>query len=279
VRETVNHCRQWIKVVNRKRIALLFIALACPTVLGAGRPLAKPGVAALATPAADTEPFSAALRGLLLRFLPATLYEASPNWGKMKRVVNGVKWTGKRINLKPELQYKEKNDGTWRKIRVAGDNLPQTLVLRVYNIRPVDAERFQFDLFLSVPVKVYFQQQMWESGLRLYDGTARARLRLNFWLTCEAGTRLDREDKLVPDLVVTLKVVKATFRWSEFHMEHAAGLGGDAAALIGDLVEKYITDWRPSLEREFIAKAEAAVLKAGQARELRLALGKWLGQH
>jgi hypothetical protein len=73
----------------------------------------------------DVNALAGTLRGLIVTHAPATLYEDAPGWGTTKRVANGVEWKGK-IGLKPELQYKEKNHGIWKRMKVTaepGDSL------------------------------------------------------------------------------------------------------------------------------------------------------------
>ena len=115
----------------------------------------------------------------------------------------------------------------------------------------------------------------WESGLKLFDAKARAKARVKVTLDCEAVSRIEA-GALLPDLVVQLKVTKADLRYDNLKFEHIAGIGGDAAQLIGDLAHAALTQWRPSIERDALAKANAAVVKAGQHKEVRLSLAKLL---
>jgi hypothetical protein len=53
-------------------------------------------------------------------------------------------------------------------------------------------------------------------------------------------------------------------------VEHIAGVGGETAKLLGEGVRGALRQWHPSLERELRAKAEAAIVKAGDSRDVRL---------
>src|SRR5207244_644924 len=70
-----------------------------------------------------------------------------------------------------------------------------------------------------------------------------------------------------------LRVVKANTSYEHFVVEHVAGVGGDAAKLIGDAVRQGIHKWHPSIERNLLARANAAIEKAGDSKEIRLGLG------
>jgi hypothetical protein len=80
--------------------------------------------------------------------------------------------------------------------------------------------------------------------------------------------------KILPDLVIELKVTKADVQYDNLKFEHIAGIGGDAAQLIGELAHAALNQWRPSNEKDALAKANAAVVKAGQHKEVRLSLAK-----
>jgi hypothetical protein len=58
--------------------------------------------------------------------------------------------------------------------------------------------------------------------------------------------------------------------YDHFVTEHIAGLGGDAAKLLGDALQKIL---RPALEKKLLPKASAAIVKAADTKELRVSLG------
>src|SRR5262249_22099233 len=157
--------------------------------------------------------------------LPPTLYEASPGWGQMRLVARGVKWKGKGVHVHPEVTYSHKNDGTWRKIRVTAENLPDTLILDIRDVRQPEPGRITFDVFLSFDARLDYEQQNWDAGVRLYSGGARARLRVKLLLQCELTARLEKNDSLLPDAVFRLRVVHADLRYDNLVVEHLAGVG------------------------------------------------------
>ena len=59
-------------------------------------------------------------------------------------------------------------------------------------------------------------------------------------------------------------------------VEHTAGIGGDAAKALGEAVVHTVKQVKPQLERDLLAKANAAIVKAGDTKEIRVALGKLL---
>jgi hypothetical protein len=213
------------------------------------------------------------LRGALVQFLPRTLHESSPGWGDTKRVVNGVHWTGQGLYVKPELRRAEKNHGTWRKLRVTAENLPETLVFEVRQLDRPAPGRMIIHAFLAFDVRVDYQQQNWQAGLKLYDGSAMLRFRVLLALKLEATTRLEATGGLLPDLMLRLRVQDAKVGYDHLKLEHLAGLGVEAAELVGDTAQWMLRRVKPSLERDLLTKANAAIVKAGDTREVRLGLG------
>ncbi len=208
------------------------------------------------------------LRGLLLRGLPDPLYEAAPNWGHTTEVVRGVTWHG----LHPEVRRSAKNDGTWEKVRFTAVSPADSLILDVRNPQFPEAGRMTFDVYLAFDARGDYTRQVWDHGRKMYDGSVRARMRVKVNLSCEATTRLEAGGGLLPDAVFRLRVTKADLRYDNFVTEHVAGVGGEAAKVIGDAFRGGLKQWHPSLERELLAKADAAIVKAGDTKEVRVNL-------
>lgn len=215
------------------------------------------------------------LRGYLVDNLPPVLFEDSKNWGHTTRV-RKVHWKGSGLRVRPEVIEVEKNDGTWRKIRANADNLPNSLIVDLRNFQQPEAGPMTFDVFLAFDLKVHYDQQNWERGLRLYSGSARARMRIKVLTKCELTARLETNGGLIPEAVVRLRVTKANLSYDNLVVEHIAGVGGEMAQLLGDAIKGSIHEWHPSLERDLLAKANAAIVKAGDTKEVRISVGKLL---
>jgi hypothetical protein len=250
-----------------------------------GRALVLAGVVALsltAVPRATADPpsplavltpnaldaLSGSLRGLLVRSLPDPLYEAAPNWGHTKEVARGVTWHG----LRPEVKRSPKNDGAWEKVRFSAVNPADSLILDVRNPQFPEPGRMTFDVYLAFDARAEYRRQVWDNGDKVYDGSLRARMRVKVNLSCEATTRLEAGGGLLPDAVFRLHVTKADLRYDNFVTEHVAGVGGEMAKVIGDAFRGGLNKWHPSLEPELLAKADAAIVKAGDTKEVRVNL-------
>jgi hypothetical protein len=235
------------------------LTLASTTALRAtsSKPVAVPANANTA------ETLSTSVRDYLVHNLPAVLYEKERNWGHTKPPAKGTKWAGKG----------ERKDGKWTRVRVTAPDLASSLSLTIQNMQQPEPGRTTFDVAIAFDAVVDYEQQNWKNGIRLFSGSARARARLKATLACEATSRIDFKG-LLPDLVFRLHVVKAESGYENFRLEHVAGVGGEAARLIGDAVRKGVEKWHPSVERKLLAKADAALEKAGKQKEVRIGMTK-----
>jgi hypothetical protein len=220
-----------------------------------------------------TEALSQALRDFLIANFPDPLLEEQKDWGRTIRVPNGIKWKGKGLHVRPEITHTDKNQGTWRTLRVMAVNLPQNLVTDIRDVRKVDQGGVQLGVYVSFAARVEATQQKWEAGIKLYDGSLRARFRVKLVLLCEVTSRLEANAPLLPDVILRLRVRKADLQYDHFVTEHVAGFGGEAARLLGEAIRKSL---RPSLERKFLSQADAAIVKAGDTKEVRLSLASLL---
>jgi hypothetical protein len=261
----------------RKRWMPIAILALLPTLssaaiqTGEGKPANLVNIGAAQAGEAALHSLAVSLRNQLIRSLPTTLYETSSNWGHTAKAAAGIKLGSRGERLNGELVRKERNDGTWRKVKITRDNLPSTFVLDLRNLKQPEPGRSTFDAFVSMKANVEFEQQVWKKGLRLYSGSSRARMRLNLLLNCEMTTHV-QWDKLLPAADFRLRAVNSSLSYDEFVMEHLGGVGGDAAKVLGEAIRASLHKFRPGLERDLLAKADAAIVKAADTKEIRLGL-------
>ncbi|HKB39949.1 MAG TPA: hypothetical protein VKD72_26170 [Gemmataceae bacterium] len=223
----------------------------------------------------STDTLSATLRGLLVENIPPVLLEDNRHWGQQKLVTRGVEWKGKGQPL-PQAQKSYKNHGVWRRTKVTANNLRDTLAFDLRDVQRASADTITFMVHVAFDARVEYEQQNWRSGIRTYSGSVRARLRLKAALFCTMTTRLDRKDRLIPDVVFRSRVLRADLRYDNFVVEHVNGVGGDLAKLIGKAAQDVLHTFRPSLERKLLEKGNAAIVKAGDTKEVRISLTKLL---
>ncbi len=240
-----------------------------PGALRAGNVLAALG-------GGSVDALAGSLRGFVIKAMPTPLFEDTRNWNLQKPVTE-IKWRGKGLQAHPEKVEVMKNDGRWWKVRVTADRLPDTLVFDLRDAKQVEPGRMTFTAFISFDTHVEFDRQVWHSGTRTYSGSIRARLRVRMTMQCEATARLDGGG-LLPDAVLRLRVLQAESGYDNFVVEHIAGMGGEAAKVLGDAAKGSVKKWRPTMERELLARADAAIVKAGDTKEVRVSLSKLLAK-
>jgi hypothetical protein len=225
----------------------------------------------------STDAVAGAFRGFLAKNLPPLLYEDSPNWGHQANVLTRVDLKGPLLKLHTEKVYTLKNHGTWRKVQVHAPNLTDTLVFDIRNLAQPEPGKLTFEVFLSFDVRIDYEQQDWANGVRLYAGSATVDARVKLAMQCEVTARIEKTGSILPDVILGVRVSKARLNYDNFKTEHLAGLGGEAARLLGEAVRHGLEKWNPGMEKELLAKADAAIVKAGQDKEVRLSLNNLFG--
>jgi hypothetical protein len=239
----------------------MLLMLALTTLFAQAPPI--PGALGAAAKLADS------LRDLIVHNLPEPLYVKTHNWDHKEPAFSRVQWKGP--DGHPKVLRVEKEEGEWTKFQAFALNTTKDLRLNLTNLQLPGEGKTTFDLEFSLPVRFLFERQIWKSGVRLYSGSAKGRLRLALTMHCEVTAGLEK-GKLLPDLVFRLRATGAQVAYDQFVLEHIAGFGGEVAKDVGKLVRKAIHQWKPSIERELLAKANAALCKAADSREIRVGL-------
>ncbi len=261
-------------MILRTLPALTLLALLAPLAPAADP---KPGGVLGLKDDKDVVALERTLRTLIVKNAPDPLFEKGYNWGHTEYVPRGLEWHGKYLPLRPSVQYSDKEDGVWRRLKVIAPNLDDTLLLDIRNVRSRPDGPTLFDLYLSFGVVTLYDQQTWQNGHRLYAGSVRARLRVNVLLTCEMTSHLDFGKSLLPDVSFRLRVVRADLGYSDFLVEHAYGMDGDAARKLGEAAERWLRERHPELQQELLQRANAAIIKAADTKEIKLGLGNAFG--
>ncbi len=220
---------------------------------------------------------SAGLRKLLLTFLPNPLFQDKKHWDRQK-AVEEIKWRGQGIKVHPEKVVVLENDGLWWRVQVNARHPADTLVLELREVQCPEPGKMTFLALVALDLDVDYERQRWDEGRRVFGASLRGRMRVKLKLWCEATTRTEQGPKqLFPDTIFRLHVVRAECRYENLVIEHIAGVGGEAARLFGESAIACIHRCKPSLERRLLDKADAAIVKAGDTKEIRIGLSRLLG--
>jgi len=209
------------------------------------------------------------LKPILIDAIPATLHEKTENWGHQANVPTGVKWRG----VKPQVTTSPRNHGEWKKLIVTAQELPRSLDLKIYDIKTIDTDKQSFRVMLTFQMGAYYDQQNWANGARLWSGSVRARAQVKAEMLCENTLRVELDKNFLPDFIVRIRVTDAKVSYDNLVVEHINGIGGTGAKVLGDAVVDTMRVWRPSIERDLLAKASAAIVKTADTRDVRFGFG------
>jgi hypothetical protein len=170
------------------------------------------------------------------------------------------------------------NHGLWRRVTVRIPD-PEKVGIAVTELTHPAPDKVNVTVAVAAErVDLRMEHQLWRLGNRLYAGETRAHCKAGLVLKAEVTSRPEpRPGSLLPDVVLTVKATDAKIFYDDVVVDHTAGLDGDAARTVGDLVINTVKAVAPDLEGDLLAKANAAVLKAAGTREVKVALDKLLG--
>lgn len=262
-------------MANGLRTRLTAGGLALVGVLTTGQqPTVKSPVA---DSSADTKALSDTFRGLLLKNLPDPLAEHKNRWGEQKEVTIGLRWERKgAVRFRPELMRDVKNDGHWQRVTVTAVEPAKSLAVAVTGVRAKDGKTL-FDAAVGLDVKAVYAQQVWAMGKRVYAGETRLRTHADLAVTVELTSQAAvRPGAVLPDLSVRVRVVSADLTYRDLVCEHTLGVGGEAAKVLGKAAHEFVKKVKPDLEKELLAKANAAIVTAADTKEVKVEFDKLL---
>lgn len=237
-----------------------------------------PSVKATPPTQPDTKPLSDTLQKLLLTNLPDPLVQNNHHWGEQKEVAIGVKWEKKGvIRYRPAVMRDLKNDGHWERVTVEATDPAKTLKLTVSNVRTPEAGKTLFDAVVQTDVKLKYEQQWWAMGKRVYAGETRAKCTAGVTMQVELTSRNEATPgSLLPALVLRVRVTEADLKYWDLECEHTLGMDGPAAKALGKAVHEVMKKMKPDMEKGLLEKANAAIVKAADTKEVKVELGNLL---
>jgi hypothetical protein len=211
------------------------------------------------------------LKELIRRSMPTPLGEVEKNWGQQKEVTVGVKWRG----LRPEKMHSVQNDGHWTKTRVDAVDPASSFGFGLEDLKSPAPNTTSFTANVALRVRVVHDNQVWKSGHRLYGGQTRATAYVTLKLKGEMSTRFETPaGSLLPTAIVTVRVSEADLDYTDLKCEHIAGMDGKAAKALGTVLLATLRAAKPRFEADMKAKANAAIVKTADSKEIRVELAK-----
>jgi hypothetical protein len=253
----------------RSALSALVLVLAASALLAQAPPSPPPD---------ETQTLARVIRDLLLVHLPDPVVESNHDWGQQKEFTVGLalpKAGSLRSRVEPRREMR--NEGHWERVRIQGINPRETLDVGVRGVRSPEPGKTTFDALIGLNVRLNYEHQLWKAGVRLYSGETRARCRAAVLLKCELTNRTERRPgQFLPDVILRVRVTQAELFYQDLVCEHTAGVGGEAAEVIGQTVHRLLKKFKPGVEKDLLDRANTAVVRAADTKELRLELDRLL---
>jgi hypothetical protein len=261
------------------RPTLCFLAVTLPALLIAAEPPKAPpprSTKALPTDPAEAAALTQVLRDLAKKHLPDPISKSSQNWGHQKAVTIIHRYRDG-LRIWSEAVQEFRNDGHWKRTTIRLPE-PDKVALAVTELtHPEPGKMLATVAVVAERVDIRFEQQIWKNGLRLYSGETRAHCKGGLVIKAEVVSKSEvKKGSFFPEVSLKLRVTDADLYHEKIVVDHTAGVGGDAAKAIGDVLLDVVKAVKPDIEKQLREKAEAAIVKAVGIREFKLALDKLL---
>jgi len=261
------------------RLTLCFLTFTLPALLIAAEPPKAPpprDPKVLKTDPAEAAALTKVLRDLARKKLPDPISKSSQNWGHQKAVTIIHRYRDG-LRIWSEAVQEFRNDGHWKRTTIRLPDPDQVALAVTELTHPEPGKMLATVAVAAERVEVRFEQQIWKNGLRLYSGETRAHCKGGLVLKAEVVSKSElKKGAFLPDITLKLRVTDADLYYEKLFVDHTAGLDGDAAKAIGDVLLDVVKAVKPDIEKELRAKAEAAIVKAVGIREFKLALDQLL---
>ena len=226
---------------------------------------------------AEIEALSKTLRSLALANMPTPLVKANDGWGKQKEFIEGRLMLRNAKKFAPEVPRVKVNDGLWRRITVTARNPDETLGVAITELVKVDQDTANLVLDTVMDIDFRVEHQFWVRGRQLYSGETRGHCKAGLKLKAEVLTKTTKvPGSFFPEVKLTIKATEANLFYDKVAIDHTAGLDGPDAQKAGDFVIDLVKSIKPDLEQQLLAKANAAIVKAASAKEIKVPIDKLL---
>jgi hypothetical protein len=215
------------------------------------------------------------LRTLMLANMPDPLVKANDGWGKQKEYVVGPVMLRNSKRFGPEAPRQMVNEGLWRRFTVQAVKPQESLKLAIAELGRPEANKTLITLNSEMDISFRMEQQLWTRGHQLYSGETRGHCKGGLILKAEIISKSEKKPgAFFPDITLIVKVTDAKLFYDKIVIDHTAGLDGADAKAAGDFVIDLVKAIKPDLEKQLLDKANAAILKAANEKEIKIQLDK-----
>ncbi len=228
-------------------------------------------------PAAASPPGSSAslanlIIGIVLENIPHE-YEDLKHWGKQTEVFDGLKFSGKPLELKVRAREKKVNHGNWQMYKVTLIDPEHSLHGELTSLERTADGKALVDGFFTARLKVLGRTAHWEYGVQLASFSVEAECSVQLRVQCEVGMTID-PSKIPPDFVLEPKVTKADLDLVKFRVLKLSKLDGPLAREIGRSLRGKIAEKVDDQSPKVAAKLNKSIAK--NQDKLRLSASDYL---
>lgn len=243
-------------------------------------PKALPKPEPLPKPVAQPQPeevaaISKMMREMALKKMPDPLVKANDGWGKQKEFVVGKVILRNPKRFGPEAPREMVNDGMWRRFTISARDPEKTFAIGISEITRPEADKMLVTINVAMEINFRVEQQLWKRGLRIYSGETRGHCQSALQLKVNVAHKtVPKPGSFFPDVVLKVTTTDAKIFYDKLVIDHTAGLDGEDAKAMGDLMVDVVKAVMPNLEKELLDKGNAAIVKAAGTREIKVELDK-----
>lgn len=168
-------------------------------------------------------------------------YEKYKDWGNTKRITTGLDFKGHPWDPKIDRRKSDVNDGIWKHYRVTLVEPDKNLVVRIDNLRSLEAGRIAFTLNVSAKVHGWAQARVFEDGIPLGTYTGEGDSVVNLSIDAEVGLETTPSSMLT-GIVIEPYVTAARVKLDDFHLDRIGEIRGSLARELGDGLKRLIED-------------------------------------
>jgi hypothetical protein len=216
------------------------------------------------------------MRDMALQKMPDPLVKSNDGWGKQKAFVVG-KVMLRNPNKFPDAPTEMFNDGLWRRFTVTARDPDKTLAIGFAELVRPAPDQLNVTLNVAMDINFRMEQQLWIRGRQLYSGETRGHCKTAVQLKANVTHKTEfKPGTLLPEVALKITTTDAKLFYDGLTIDHTAGLDGEDAKRVGDLVIDLVKQVKPDLEKQLLDKGNAAIVKAAGTKEIRLQLDKLL---
>jgi hypothetical protein len=167
-------------------------------------------------------------------------YERKKDWGRTKEITTGLRSSGNFFKFDVHRTKSTVNDGVWKHYRATMVEPEKNLVVRIDNLRSLEAGKIAFTLFASTKLHGWGRAKVYERGVHLIALEAEADAKVSLWLDCQIA--LEAPASLLTGIAVRPQVTSARMKLDQFQLTRISDVSGPIVEELGDGLKHLIED-------------------------------------